>query len=95
MKSIPLSKLQKIYSADLLVEVTDKDSAISDLKSKTSCCWGAGRILEGGWVTLAKPSPRRKGEKATQFVCKLPLVNDFLKSVEESNLCQEELDRTA
>lgn len=83
MKSIPIRELRKIYSADFLVEVKDKDQAIRDIQSKSSACWGAGQILTGGWIALARPSPRRKGEKPTQFVCRHNLVKDNLPKEEK------------
>lgn len=76
MRSIPFRELQKHYPEDLLSEVKIQSHALSDIDSKTSVCWGAGQIMTGNWVTLARLSPGTPRGKATQFVCKLKLVKD-------------------
>ncbi len=57
------------------VEITDKNEALNQINSKTSCCWGAGgKIGDTGWIQLAIPSPRSKGDIRTVFVCKESLI---------------------
>jgi hypothetical protein len=69
-----LAELQKDYSEFHFVEVTDREQAISDINSRSSCCWGAGQKIDGGWIQLASPSKRSKEDKRTVFVCKADLI---------------------
>lgn len=71
-----LSQLKKLYcgKGEHLCEIKSKKQALNDIFSRTSCCWGAGTLIEGGWMRLAAPSGRN-GHR-TIFVCKASLVAD-------------------
>lgn len=74
---ITFKELQKRYGTEgkLFVEVTDRQLALDDINSKTSCCWLAGRKLDdSGWIQLASPSIQNKGNIRTIFVCKESLI---------------------
>jgi len=82
MRTCALKKLQFVWGGNRkFVEVTDREQAISYLKSKCSCCWGGGgrRIGSTGWVMLAAPSPVEKDDQPISFVCKESLVGDWFK----------------
>ena len=77
LKAIPFSQLVKEYQVEGegYVEVTNRQRALNDISSKTSCCWGAGfKIDQTGWIQLAKPSIQSKGDIRTVFVCKESLI---------------------
>ena len=76
---ISFEALKKVFNSPTqgLCKVTDKEAALSDINSKTSCCWGAGREIKidgkpTGWIHLAAPSPNRGFR--TYFVCKASLI---------------------
>lgn len=69
--NITLADIQNQYFPDAkATEVIDKDEIQRLLDSKTSCTWGCGQKLEGGWVVLCQPSPSRPGDAITVFVCR-------------------------
>jgi hypothetical protein len=74
-KVISFEQLKKEYQHDnFFVEVTNRQNALNDIASKTSCCWGAGfKFGDSGWIKLASPSARM-GQIRTVFVCKASLV---------------------
>ena len=75
--SLTIEELKDLYypRPDIgLVEVTDRESALSDLASKTSACWGSGPIGSTGWIQLATPSKQHRGDMQTVFVCKEELI---------------------
>ena len=72
--TMTFEQLQNTFASENLVEVTDRESALKDIASKTSCCWGAGGRITEGWTQLASPSPQSKGDKRTVFVCKSSLI---------------------
>lgn len=57
-----------------VVEITDKEEALSNFQSKSSPCWGNGHMKGTGWSVVAQPSIRSKGDKRTVFVCKTELI---------------------
>jgi len=58
------------------VEIKNRKMALNMIKSKTSCCWGAGHnIDDSGWICLASPSAVHAGDIPTLFVCKKTLLN--------------------
>lgn len=74
MKTISFKQLQKTYGPGL-VEVKSRKQALKDIRSTCSCTWGAGAKLgDSGWIALASPSPRSKGDIRTTFVCRASLV---------------------
>jgi hypothetical protein len=84
MRTCTLKKLQSVWGGSRkFIEVTDREQAISYLKSKASCCWGGceNRIGSTGWVQLATQSPVQLGDQPIRFVCKASLVEDQLSHV--------------
>lgn len=76
-KTISFGELKKKYQGhdEMLVEVTDRESALGDIASKTSCCWTAGRKIDDtGWIQLASPSKVHKEDIKTVFVCQASLI---------------------
>lgn len=74
---ITFAQLQKNHmpAGSGYVEVTDRESALNDINSKCSMCWGAGaKIGDTGWIQLASPSKRSKNDIRTIFVCKESLI---------------------
>ena len=60
---------------ELLVEITDREQALKDIRSTASCTWNAGRLLgETGWMQLASPSKVSAKDTRTVFVCLADLV---------------------
>lgn len=87
MKGITFEQLVGRYqgSGEVFYEITDKEQAISDLNSRTSCCWGTGPIEKTGWVRLAAPAARSVGDVRTIFVCKASLVWNELERLSYRN----------
>ncbi len=86
---LSLEQLQREYgtSDSGFVEITDRAQAISDLESKTSCCWGAGfEYGNSGWIQLASPSKRHRDDKRTIFVCKKTLLEEPKLSDREKDI---------
>jgi len=76
-KTISFEELCEQYQSKNqgFVEITDRQSALNDIASKTSCCWGAGhKFGETGWIQLCSPSIQSKGDTRTIFVCKASLI---------------------
>ena len=84
MQTCTLKKLQSEWGGSRkLVEVTDREQALRQIKSACSCCWGGcgSRIGSTGWVQLAGPSPSLPGDPLIRFVCKAKLIEDQLSHV--------------
>jgi hypothetical protein len=71
-----MSTLADYYGDDvLLIEIFDKAQAERMRDSKSSCCWGTGKIGDTPYFQLASPSPRTN-KKRLVFYCKLTLLEN-------------------
>ena len=71
-----LNDLQKQHgnSEYAFVEITDKEDAMNQIRSKTACCWGSGGKIAPGWIQLCSPAKQRKNDIRTVFVCRESLL---------------------
>lgn len=75
-----MERVEDFFCDVQLVEITNKDDAIKQLNSKTSCCWGSGEpIGNTGFVTLASPSASSPTKKRLQFYCKASLIGEHAR----------------
>jgi hypothetical protein len=71
-----MKTLNDYYPSDSheIEEVTDKKYATSLFNSKTSPCWGAGKIGDTGYYQLVK-NIRGRESKTVVLICKNELLN--------------------
>lgn len=66
-----LEEIEKNYYSDCsVVEITDQAEITKMIESKASCCWGAGQVINEGWVQLCQHSKTTENDKNIVFICR-------------------------
>ncbi len=75
-KNISIEQLKKDwFPTKKVVEITDKEKALSFFNSKTAPAWG-NKHLGNGWSVVSQPSPQHEGEQSVVYVAKTSLIKD-------------------
>jgi hypothetical protein len=71
-----ITEIQEYFPESVfnVYEEDNQENAKSRLQSKSSSCWGQGKVGDTGYFKLESWSPRSQSDKRNVLVCKCALI---------------------